>query len=620
MIRICAMKNNVIEDIESTIDDRTISICLDCRMCRPSDDVSFEFTPSIDGVGQVVLVPHDDRASFCCVSINTTGQIIDEVTDDSKFFTCNLFAHMISDDGNFDWFENIDDVGQIVITPDSEKASFISIATDNENLNLVTDDNLNEALTSEQIEKLKEDSFKQIELLTEILQKADQPLERLTDNVNRLNPVGLDFDTLVVSPIKKFGEGITSTIEVLTSIGENGEVGEKKVTESYHLNEGTWSMPKTLKDVKTLKSVLKSPITVDRVEEIKDILYPILGDDGVFDDLDDLEPEEDARPLIKKYIKSLVNDLPDKFSSEVLDGLKSIVSGMTESISIIEEVQDGVPPYFIATIHIDDEDGSWCKVTAPSAELAVDYLLDVMKDKHPDAKFIRVAIDNVVKTFKDTDSFGEAVAPNDYSPKITGTAYKVFRVKNGKLYPPMVANPGGADTPIGVWLTADEGEFAGLSKTGRPQVKAIGSGTLAYRPGWHLGDIPLAKQFYRTNKETGEKEFPADFVWAECEYVADIDYQKDADEQGYMRTKGDGTQYRSNKYQHSLAGLPRMPKDGSYRYRTNPNPDTVPWIITGAMKVKRLLDDAEVAKILQSHGIEAPNRQGGNKTLKELGL
>lgn len=214
----------------------------------------------------------------------------------------------------------------------------------------------------------------------------------------------------------------------------------------------------------------------------------------------------------------------------------------------------------------------------------------------------------------------ESLAPKDYNPKITGKAYKVFKVKNGKLYPPMVANPGGKDTPIGVWLTADEGEFAGLSKTGRPQVKAIGSGTLAYRPGWHLGDIPLAKQFYRTNKETGEREFPADFVWAECDYVAEIDYQKEAEEQGYMRTKPDGTQYRSDKYQHSLAGLPKLPKDGSYRYRTNPDPDTVPWVITGAMKVNRLLDDYEVADILAKHGIKAPNRQGGNKTLKELGL
>jgi hypothetical protein len=38
------------------------------------------------------------------------------------------------------------------------------------------------------------------------------------------------------------------------------------------------------------------------------------------------------------------------------------------------------------------------------------------------------------------------------------------------------------------------------------------------------------------------------------------------------------------------------------------------------MKVIRLLDDAEVAEILKQHGIQAPNRQGGNKTLKELGL
>lgn len=218
------------------------------------------------------------------------------------------------------------------------------------------------------------------------------------------------------------------------------------------------------------------------------------------------------------------------------------------------------------------------------------------------------------------NSVEEALAPADYQPKVTGKAYKVFKVKNGKLYPPMVANPGGADTPVGVWLTADEGEFAGLSKTGRPQVKSTGSGNLAYRPGWHLGDIPLAQQFYRTNKETGEKEFPADFVWAECDYVMEIDYQDEATEQGYMRTKPDGTTYKSDKYQHSLAGLPRMPKDGYYRYRTNPNPDTVPWVITGAIKVNKLLSDEDVAKILSEKGIKVPNRQGGNKTLKELGL
>ena len=73
----------------------------------------------------------------------------------------------------------------------------------------------------------------------------------------------------------------------------------------------------------------------------------------------------------------------------------------------------------------------------------------------------------------------EKESPKGYAPKKTGKAYKVFKVKNGKLYPPMVANAGGQDTPIGVWLDAEEGEFAGLSKTGRPQVKSTQSSTLA---------------------------------------------------------------------------------------------------------------------------------------------
>ena len=218
----------------------------------------------------------------------------------------------------------------------------------------------------------------------------------------------------------------------------------------------------------------------------------------------------------------------------------------------------------------------------------------------------------------------EKASPDGYAPEKTGKAYKVFRIKNGKLYPPMVANAGGQDTPVGVWLDAEEGEFAGLSKTGRQQVKSIGSGTLAYRPGWHLGDVPRAPQFDRMNKETGEMEFPKDFVWAECDYAMDVDYQPEADEMGYMRTKvddeGNVTTYKSDKYQHSLAGLKKLPSNGYYKYRTNPRPDTVPWVITGQMKVNRLLSDDEVNEILKSKGIAPIHRQGGDKTLAELGL
>ena len=203
-------------------------------------------------------------------------------------------------------------------------------------------------------------------------------------------------------------------------------------------------------------------------------------------------------------------------------------------------------------------------------------------------------------------------------PKKTGVAYKVFLAKDGQLYPPMVANPGGAGTPVGVWLDADAAPLGAPSKTGRLQVQAGGKGTnvgktqLAYRPGWHLGDIPLAKQFAKLNPETGEKElFPANFVWAECEYAMDKDYQEEAMSYGYTE---------NGAFRHSYAGLPKLPTDGYYRYRTNPNPDTVPWIITGAMRVNRILTDAETDAICREAGVEPMKRQGGEIDFDKLGI
>ena len=201
-------------------------------------------------------------------------------------------------------------------------------------------------------------------------------------------------------------------------------------------------------------------------------------------------------------------------------------------------------------------------------------------------------------------------------PKKTGIGYKVFVLKNGKLYPPMVANPNGADTPTGVWLDADAAPVAGTSKTGRPQVKAGGKGTqggsgkLAYRPGWHLGVIPFAKQFARLNPETGERElFPNNFVWAEVEYAADNDYQQEAHDMGLNE---------NGKYVHSLAGLKHLPTDGFYMYRTNVDPTTDPWVITGAMKVNRLLTPTEVDKMVKDAGREPQARQEGAVTDEQI--
>ena len=222
------------------------------------------------------------------------------------------------------------------------------------------------------------------------------------------------------------------------------------------------------------------------------------------------------------------------------------------------------------------------------------------------------------RSFQSTDEDIRYSIRTKEPPKKTITAYKVFYAKDGGLYPPMVANPGGEPTPVGVWLDADVGEMAGTSATGRLQVKSGGKGTqgrggkLAFRPGWHLGEYPKATQFNRLDPKTGKRDlFPKDFVWARCEIAADVDYQSEAESYGYTE---------NGKYRHSYAGLPKVPEDGYYVYRTNPDPTTVPWYITGAMRVVEILDDNDVRRILQEHGQEPVQRQGGDIDLAQYGL
>lgn len=234
-------------------------------------------------------------------------------------------------------------------------------------------------------------------------------------------------------------------------------------------------------------------------------------------------------------------------------------------------------------------------------------------------------------------------------PKKTIIAYKAFYAKDGKLYPPMISNQSeeeqkvskatsgtmkGLPTPVGVWLNADVGGIAVDPETGLPfraattgrlrawNAKSGGapgktpseSNTLAFRPGWHLGEWPDAKQFNKNDPVTGEKKavMPDDLVFAKCEIAADVDYQLDAISYGV------GT---SGKFNRSQAGLPMLPADGYYKYRTNPDPDTAPWYITGAMRVIEILDDDDCAEICAQFGVKPDARYSHKKiNLADYGL
>ena len=195
-------------------------------------------------------------------------------------------------------------------------------------------------------------------------------------------------------------------------------------------------------------------------------------------------------------------------------------------------------------------------------------------------------------------------------PKKTVKAYKLFNTKkksSGEIFPLFV----GAKTPVprGIWLDAIEGEEGKPSKTGRRKVKAKGQ-SLAYRPGWHAGDAPFASHI-GAKDATGKVYARQDYeVWAEVEMAADVDYQSEADANG---KKKDGS------FSGALADIKHMPKDGMYRYKTNPNM-TGKWIISGSMKVNRILSEEEANKILAKKGIDTMSWKSGPLILEKLGL
>ena len=211
-------------------------------------------------------------------------------------------------------------------------------------------------------------------------------------------------------------------------------------------------------------------------------------------------------------------------------------------------------------------------------------------------------------------------------PKSTVKAYKMFRAdpkQPGKLFPLFVD----AKTPVPMnkWVDAKEGEM----KDGKVKSKI---GPLAYRPGWHAGDLPIATHIGDKDNEQkaeiarikvlrdamlndigNDKEgkkivnkmypFPSwvnaprlrnpRHIWAEVDMPNDVDWQSEATRRGY---NDDG-----NFVANQAHITDQMPKGGHYRYKTNSNM-TGNWLIGGSMKVKRILKDEEVQRINEAAG------------------
>ena len=159
-------------------------------------------------------------------------------------------------------------------------------------------------------------------------------------------------------------------------------------------------------------------------------------------------------------------------------------------------------------------------------------------------------------------------------------AYKLFRYIDGRLFPLYVyANE---EITLNTYLYAKEPE-----PTEKGKVKARKLGELAYRPGWHLTTLPLANHIGK--KQPNGKLYQAkDTVWCEVEYEDENDYTELAKAQSKDPKK---------------QCFKKLKPNGFYYYTTNASA-SVPWLISSAIIVRRILTNEEVAKICRDNGFE----------------
>lgn len=137
--------NPVEEDVEVGLFNRTVDIKVKLVMQTEAEGATFNYSIDIDDVGQIVLTPEDTTTSF--ISIVKIEELIDPIINDNeKTFSISLTANILYDNDSSEdiiWDTAIDEVGQAVIYPIDRDASFLSVSAE-DSLNLITEEQTTE--------------------------------------------------------------------------------------------------------------------------------------------------------------------------------------------------------------------------------------------------------------------------------------------------------------------------------------------------------------------------------------------------------------------------------------------------------------------------------------------
>lgn len=194
------LNNNNSASVEVGVDSHTEVIQIQLKMESNSPDPVFDYHVDIDDFGQIVFTPDDVNTSFTSITRKNLTNSVDTESTDMKVFTITLTANMIADDDNFEYFLDIDEIGQAVITPESDTTSFLTVSV-NDSLNLVT-----EVLNEDDSSTKRDIVLRVIEDLEKGLQLCIEKASRIADDFKKLSINSGNIERDLIQPLQNFIE------------------------------------------------------------------------------------------------------------------------------------------------------------------------------------------------------------------------------------------------------------------------------------------------------------------------------------------------------------------------------------------------------------------------------
>lgn len=210
------------EDIEVGLGSHTLDIKLKLTMQKEAPDASFNYKVDIDEFGQIIIVPEDTTCSFTEAS-GTTIDVEEVINDNEKTFSLDLTADMMFEDDNQDdpsWEAHIDEVGQVVISPITDRTSFLTVSV-KDSLNLITEEKASIEEVKPDVEEVKEE-------------KIDKIVDNTTAEVIEESVEEPHMFGVVHSSLKTFTEDFSKDSGIIKTGFTTEAIYAKKILEKYY--------------------------------------------------------------------------------------------------------------------------------------------------------------------------------------------------------------------------------------------------------------------------------------------------------------------------------------------------------------------------------------------------